>query len=404
MELYIHIPFCVQKCRYCDFLSHAASEEDQKRYVNALCKEIEGWGRALPKESKSITSIFIGGGTPSAVPWQMIKKILETVREYFNIDENAEITMECNPGTVSEEAMKQYWFMGINRLSIGMQSADDKELKALGRIHDFRQFLTTFSMARACHFQNINIDIMTGLPGQTWAGLKRTLEKAAALHPEHISCYSLIIEPGTPFYDMYQEDVRKRELGEATEFLPDSDQEFLLYDNARTYLTGRGYVQYEVSNYAKEGYSCRHNKGYWNRTAYLGVGIGAASLLVDPNDPKAYPNLRFSAVRDTEEYIDLIENGFSVSEGIPCTADGETIEHLSQEDAMEEFMFLGLRMNEGIKTADFYNIFGRTVSNVYGSVIDKYIENGLMKQTREGCALTKTGMDVSNEVLADFLL
>ncbi len=405
MEIYIHIPFCVQKCSYCDFNSHAARPQEQEQYVNALLKEIRAWGKVTKEK---IETIFIGGGTPTCISVKLMRSILRELRMSFFIEKDAEISMECNPGTVTKESLQAYHDMGINRLSIGMQSAQDDELALLGRIHDSREFLETYQNARDCGFDNINIDIMTGLPFQTWKKLKNTLEIAAALHPEHISCYSLIIEPGTPFFDRYQKDCERREKGLSTEVLPDSDTEYLLYANARSYLESRGYHQYEVSNYAKEGYACRHNIGYWQRIPYIGIGVSAAGLIKDPDNLREYGNLRYTNITDTKEYMKIAESfggGIpDLSEGISPFADPGTVEYQSAEDSMEEFMFLGLRMNEGVKTAEFYRMFGRTMSNVYGNVIEKHIKNGLMKQTREGYALTETGMDISNEVLADFLL
>lgn len=277
MELYIHIPFCLRKCLYCDFLSGPYSAKEQEAYTSALMREIYYRSQALG--NVPVSTIFIGGGTPSWLPVDLMQQIMDAVYDSFHIMPDAEITMEMNPGTVTADSLAAYHAMGINRVSLGLQSANDDELKVLGRIHDYAGFLKTYEMVRKEGFTNINIDIMTGLPRQTIEKLDNTLRKVTMLRPQHISCYSLIVEPGTPFAEKYAEDVHRRELGEPTRDLPDDDLEFALYDYARTFLVKQGYGQYEISNYAREGYECRHNIGYWKRTPYLGLGIGAASLL-----------------------------------------------------------------------------------------------------------------------------
>ena len=377
LEIYIHIPFCVQKCKYCDFLSSPAPKEVQDAYMEALCQEI--LGRSVEYKEYCITTVFIGGGTPTAVNPTWIKRILEHLKQEYTVTDNAEITMEMNPGTVTKQALEIYKSCGINRLSIGLQSANDKELGILGRIHTYREFLDSFSMAREAGFDNINVDIMSALPGQSLDSYQETLDKVTGLSnaPEHISAYSLIIEEGTPFYNAY-------EAGKLD--LPDEDCERQMYAYTEEYLRKKGYTRYEISNYAKEGKECRHNIGYWERKEYLGFGIGAASLV---------NNSRFSNSVDRGAYI-----------AAPCEAYEEKIA-LSSAEQMEETMFLGLRMTKGVSEQAFERKFGIPLMQVYGEVIRKHERNGLLKRYyAEGenwVALTPKGMDVSNFVMADFL-
>lgn len=371
MELYVHIPFCAKKCDYCDFLSGPAGPEQQRAYTEALLTEIsaveEGKGR-------SVSSVFIGGGTPSLLDESFIERILDKINEKFHIEKYAEITMEANPGTLQkEEKARVYRSAGINRLSLGLQSADDRELKRLGRIHTFRQFLETYDIARKAGFDNINIDLMSAIPDQTCEGWIRNLRTVAALAPEHISAYSLIVEEGTTF--------ASRELN-----LPDEDTEYRMYEDTAAILREYGYEQYEISNYAKNGYECRHNVGYWKRADYLGLGLGAASLWGD---------FRFSNTRSMEEYLEhsAFPEKIRVFEPV-----------LTQEDKMAEFMFLGLRMTEGIEKKEFEETFGCPVEQIYGGVIRKYRNLELLEEKDGRIFLTRKGIHVSNGVMADFLL
>ena len=268
LGIYIHIPFCVKKCKYCDFLSGPAGADVQKKYVDQLIKEIEQY-QSLLKESQTET-LFFGGGTPSILPGEEMVRIMETIRKYANLSEDAEISMEVNPGTVTKEKLLQWKAAGINRISFGLQSAKEEELKKLGRIHTFEQFLENYHLARECGFTNINVDLMSALPGQTVESWKQTMDQVIALNPEHISAYSLIIEEGTPFYDAYEDH---------PELLPSEEEEREMYYETRAFLASKGYERYEISNYAKKGYECRHNLSYWDRIDYLGLGLGAASLL-----------------------------------------------------------------------------------------------------------------------------
>lgn len=378
LEIYIHIPFCVSKCRYCDFLSGKATEETKNAYMDALCKEIHE--KSFEYREYQVISVFIGGGTPTTVEAGWIEKIMNLLREDYSLHKEAEITLEMNPGTVNKEDLEIFKKAGINRLSIGLQSANDKELRTLGRIHTYQDFADCYIAARSIGFSNINVDIMSAIPGQTVNSYKETLRAVTSLvpPPEHISAYSLIIEEGTPFFDAYERD----ELD-----LPGEDTERAMYGLTREFLQQWGYERYEISNYAKEGMECKHNIGYWQRVNYVGFGIGAASLI---------ENKRFSNNRDLKKYI-----------GNPIEQRVEE-QVLSREEQMEEMMFLGLRMCEGVCYRRFEEIFGVTIENVYDTVIEKHIKNGLLEliekeQKGKFLRLTEKGMDLCNYVMADFL-
>ncbi len=364
LEIYIHIPFCVSKCKYCDFLSAPATPAERGEYARSLCRKI----RACADMAKAYraTSIFVGGGTPSILDAGQMEDIFTAVRETFFIEKDAEITLEMNPGTVTGEKLAVYRSLGINRLSIGLQSADDRELRVLGRIHVFRDFLETYDLARREGFRNINVDLMSAIPFQTEESWNNTLKTAVKLKPEHISAYSLIIEEGTPFYERYGG-------GGNAEELPDEDAERRMYWHTKEFLEKYGYHHYEISNYAKKGYECRHNLGYWDRAEYLGIGTGAASLM------------------DNQRWIE-----------------GEEPEVLSLEDQMAEYMFLGLRKIEGVSAEKFKETFHREIRAQYGAVIRRMEEKGLMEEKLLGgkdifLRLTKRGIDVSNYVMSEFL-
>ena len=372
LELYIHIPFCVRKCSYCDFLSAPATEQTREAYMAALFAEIGG--RAKDYSDRTVTSIFIGGGTPSLLSGEQIGQLMDRIREQFAMAQDAEITMEVNPGTASAEKLRNF-YTGINRLSIGMQSAQAEELKNLGRIHDFEGFCQVYREAVEAGFTNINVDIMSGLPGQTLASYRDTLEKVLHLEPmpQHISAYSLIVEPGTPFAEQKLD-------------LPDEDTEREMYARTAEILAEYGFFQYEISNYAKPGFACRHNIGYWKRTDYLGFGPSAASL---------FGNRRWTNTADRSLYL----KACGALEKIR-----EDEEILSRQDAMEEFMFLGLRMTQGISTAEFEEKFGKEIHAVYGGVLKKYEAMHLLQEHSGRLVLTRDGISVSNVILADFLL
>lgn len=370
LELYIHIPFCVKKCAYCDFLSGPASLETRREYVQLLCEEIRT-AKAY-SQGYEVTTIFFGGGTPSILTGEQVTKIMKTVRETFLIRKNAEITLEMNPGTVTEEKLMAYKVAGINRLSIGLQSVHNEELQMLGRIHTFEEFMETYRMARMIGFENINVDLISAIPGQTVASWEETLKTVIALEPEHISAYSLIVEPGTLFYEKY---------GESGEGLPSEEEEREIYWRTKQIMEEAGHHRYEISNYAKRGRECEHNKGYWKRTPYLGFGIGAATL---------FEEKRYSNSEEMERWKVTFEEKFS----------GEA---LSQKEQMEEFLFLGLRMMEGISKLEFAEHFHKNIEEIYGKQMEKLVQLDLLENCEERLRLTDKGIDVSNMVFVEFM-
>ena len=379
LELYLHIPFCVRKCNYCDFFSASGTEEEQAAYVSAMVQEIQSY-QELSGEYE-VQTIFLGGGTPSLLTPEQIEQIFNAIYHTFSVNENAEITMEMNPGTVDIEKLHAMKAAGVNRLSIGLQSAQNEELKMLGRIHTFEEFLETWKLVEQAEFKNRNIDLMSALPGQTIESYEDTLSKVLALEPEHISAYSLILEEGTVFYDWYE----KGKLDRGAWKLPSEEEEYAMGELTILRLAEAGMHRYEISNYAKPGKECRHNLGYWDRTEYLGIGAGASSLIKGE---------RFDHIRDRKAYIEKIRNGESI------LIDREI---LSVESQMEEFMYLGLRKVEGVSRTDFQNCFGKNVDNVYGKILDKLEEEQLLEFSGNRIRLTHRGMDVSNCVLAEFL-
>lgn len=378
LGIYIHIPFCVKKCAYCDFLSAPATKEVQDRYMKRLFQDIRDM---KDKKQYVVDSVFIGGGTPSAVEPEWIAGVMELLQKEFSFSTDAEVTMEANPGTVTKKSLELYRSSGINRISFGLQSMEDWELELLGRIHRKDDFLQAFYLARAANFTNINVDLMSALPGQTIGSFSRGLNEVAKLEPEHISVYSLIIEEGTRFYEEYQEDELLREQGLTPKLLPSEEAEREMYENTKRILGEYGYERYEISNYAKQGFSCRHNLKYWDRKDYVGFGIGAASLLA---------NCRFKKTDVLQEYL---EGDFERKE----------VEVLTLEDAMAEFMFLGLRKTAGIRNGEFLESFSTEPENVYGPVLEKLCKEALLEKTMDGYRLTERGLDVSNRVFAEFI-
>ena len=372
--IYIHIPFCVHKCIYCDFLSAPAGDAVKYAYTKALINEIRNTADGQAKDK--ITSIFFGGGTPSVLPDGCIADILAAVRDCFDVLDDAEITMECNPGTVNESRLSEYRDAGVNRLSFGLQSADNNELKMLGRIHTFEHFEESFRLARAAGFNNINVDLMSAIPGQTEATLENTFDKVTALQPEHISVYSLILEEGTYLADNIDKFPP----------VPDEEEDRRMYHITKQILENAGYERYEISNYSRPGFECRHNLLYWNRGEYYGFGCSAAGFT---------ENVRYSDIRDVKKYIEL--NG-------DIGKLHENIEILTKEDAMEEFMFLGLRMMQGVSVSEFQILYGHTIEEVYGSVLNKWQNTGYLIRQNGYIRLTEKGIDVSNVIMADFLL
>ena len=448
LGIYIHIPFCVHKCIYCDFLSSPADVHTRKQYVRALINEIyltrEGkcankliknvlqgdntsyedmeeqavndltsdyalydtvcmadYEKTIMQEDISgcvddiksenghiVTSIFIGGGTPSAIDAEDISDILDAVRKNYNVSDKAEITIECNPGTMDKKKAVIYRKAGINRISFGLQSTDNNELRMLGRIHTYEQFMESYKIAREAGFDNINIDLMSALPGQTMESFKAVLEKALSLGAEHISVYSLIVEEGTRLSDNIDSFPQ----------IPSDDEDRQMYYMTKEMLSSYGYEQYEISNYAQKGYECKHNLKYWERCDYLGFGIGAASL---------YGGRRYTNISDIGRYMDVlaeITNALDksyVNELLQIRTD---MEELSKEDEMSEYMFLGLRKTKGIDITDFKEEFGTDIKDIFGEAIEDNIASGLLIHDGNCLYLSKRGIDISNTVMSDFIL
>lgn len=381
MEIYVHVPFCVKKCNYCDFLSAPACDTTISSYVNSLVREIRHKADLFEVKEK-ISSIYIGGGTPSLLNEKQIDAILCALSEEFEIDNDAEITMEVNPKTVDEHKLRFIKSIGINRLSIGMQSVHDDELKMLGRIHTYEDFVKTYQTARDAGFSNINIDVMTALPGQDEKKLESTLRRLTGLNPEHISAYSLIIEPGTPFYELYG-NIEGPVVGE--------ELERKLYWQTVNTLKENGYIHYEISNFSKPGLKSRHNCGYWERAEYLGVGLGASSFLV--RRELASDNVYSERTRGETDIQKYIENPFSYSE----------VTMLKPDDEREEFFYLGLRMLRGVNLDEYETMFGERAENTYGKVIEKLVQDGLLIQSGANICLSPKGVDYGNYVFSRFI-
>ena len=410
LELYIHIPFCVRKCNYCDFLSFPAGKEIVERYVRALEEEIRRTGEAVygqngrpgetmysqngrpeeavygragggktevrPGSAPKISTVFVGGGTPSVLEPEQIRNLFSCLRESFLLEADAEISMEGNPGTLNREKLSVCREAGINRLSLGLQSADDGLLQTLGRIHTWEQFLYNYQDARQAGFRNINIDLMSSLPGQSLENYVKTLETVTALEPEHISSYSLILEEGTPFFA--SEEIRRQ--------LPNENTDREMYEKTKEILHEKGYERYEISNYAKPGFACRHNLGYWDEVPYLGLGLGASSY---------YKNARFSNETDIRTYM---ENPF-----VPFLGRND-YECCDEKSRMEDYMIFGLRKMAGVSLSRFEKEFGTAAEEIYGGVIGRYVGMGLLVLEGDRLRLTDAGIDVSNRIFEDFLL
>lgn len=373
MELYLHMPFCVRKCAYCDFLSFPTDQETQNLYTRRLREDIDAMGKKYG--DIPVDTIFIGGGTPSVPDSALIVGIMEHVRKAFHVAEGAEISMEANPGTVTREKLTDYRRAGINRLSFGLQSANDRELKLLGRIHTWAEFLENFHLARECGFTNINIDLMSALPGQTRESWKDTLKRVTDLNPEHISAYSLIIEDGTPFGEKYGSE-------EGRKLLPDEDSEREMYHETKRFLKSCGYERYEISNYAKPGRACRHNIGYWTGLPYLGLGLGASSYM---------DGCRFAVNSDMKQYLEEKPGMFT------------DVEKLTKKDMEEEFFYVGLRMTAGVSLPEFERRFGVSAKDVYPGLMEMFVEEKAAVFQGDRFVLTDYGLDVSNYIMAQFL-
>ncbi len=374
MQLYVHIPFCLRKCNYCDFLSGPADESVREQYVNALIKEITQRAQLFGRRG-ALSTIYFGGGTPSVLTVRQLESIFNAISKEFRIDRSAEITIEVNPGSARD---KVHFLanLGFNRLSIGLQSIHKSELAFLGRIHSFEDFLECYSDARQSGFSNINVDIMTAFPGQTESSLAQTIERITQLECEHISAYSLSIEKGTPFYERFK-DIEGPVVGE--------ENERKLYWMTVDMLKDRGYRHYEISNFAKPGYESRHNSGYWKREYYLGVGLGASSCIPAPTGDERNRN-----TTDMATYL-----------ADPLTKEESSV--LTKDEMIEETIYLGLRMMDGVDTDKFVKRFGVTVRSLYGDVIDDLAAQGLIYEGSSSLTLTDLGIDYGNYVFSRFL-
>ena len=392
LSIYIHIPFCVRKCLYCDFLSGPARDGEMESYVNLLLREIKE--QSVFYGDHRVVSIFFGGGTPSLLPARETERILWQVRNVFSLAEDVEITIECNPGTVTAEKFKNYITYGINRLSIGLQSTDDGELERIGRIHNYRDFLETYELAREEGFRNINIDLMAALPGQSLASYRKTLERVIALSPEHISAYSLILEEGTPLY-----------VNRGLYTFPDEDEEREMYELTEKVLGEARFHRYEISNYAKAGYECRHNKVYWRRGDYVGFGLGASSMVGNVRWKNPDTHADYAAYVEKMEPVDksrAMHIAQTRAEWMSA-AGAREVQPLTLQEQMEEFMFLGLRLTEGVDLEEFRRCFGKTADEIYGKQMRDFVAQGLLEREGQRLRLTPRGIDVSNVVFASFL-
>lgn len=342
-------------------------------YIQKLEQEVRYWGEKLNRPE--VDTIFIGGGTPSLIPAGQIESLMDTVRDSFSCTINMECTIEANPGTVTKDKLSVYQSTGINRISFGLQSAREEELKVLGRIHTFEDFVSGFHMARDCGFQNINVDLMNAVPLQTMKTMEQTLMKTAELGPEHLSVYSLIIEEGTPFYE---------EKG-LHDLLPSEEEDAAMYERTEEVLNTFGYERYELSNYALTGFECRHNCGYWTGTPYLGFGLAASSY---------FEGKRFSNPSAMEEYL-------AIQDFSQCFMEEKK---LTIEEEMEEYMFLGLRMTNGISKEEFSRRFGTGILDVYREPIRELAGKGLLNEDAEKIWIPKQALFLSNQVMMEFLL
>ena len=381
LGIYVHIPFCARKCNYCDFYSLASDEDEKKNYIEALKREIKEVAKKVSTDYEVYT-IYFGGGTPSIIKADYIKEVLDVIMSHFRIYEDdfyPEITIECNPKTVDMDKLSIYKEAGINRISLGLQSTDNDELKLLGRIHTYEDFLESYEMVRSTGFKNVNIDLMSAIPNQKIKTYEKSLNEIIRLNPEHISSYSLIIEEGTPFFKKYSEDAP------LFKDLPSEDEDREMYALTSEKLGKSGYERYEISNYAKEGFYSRHNTSYWDRVPYLGFGVGASSF---------FENERYKNMANLKEYIKK-----AGTEDIR-----EEITKLNLNDAMSEFMFLGLRKTAGVSKSEFKNNFTFSIEKIFGKIIEKHIKNRLLLDDGGVLRLSDRGLDISNYVISEFLL
>ena len=382
LMLYIHIPFCEKKCNYCDFVSFVATYDKIDTYIKQLISEIEN--KSYLASEYEISSIYIGGGTPSSIDKKYISFIMESIKSHYKINPDAEISIEVNPNSANDEKLKSYFDIGINRLSIGLQSANDDELKMLGRIHNYNDFLNTYNSALHIGFKNISVDLINGIPKQTVASYNSTLKHILSLNIKHISIYNLIIENGTKFFEL---------LNSGNLPLP-SEDELVDFDNITYKLTSyHGLNRYEVSNFAKEGYECKHNLGYWSDIPYLGFGLNSSSYI---------DNKRFKNISKFDTYLSLDYKKYLLADDIKNYY--ESITKIDKNNHISEYVMLGFRKTAGINTADFYATFNEDFEKVYLEQINKYTKLGFLIKKNDNYMLTKDGLNISNKILADFLI
>lgn len=377
LSLYIHVPFCLKKCAYCDFVSYPFEAEAARRYCDCLLKEMALYREKLSPPDRELATVYLGGGTPTCLPVDLLADILESLRRYFYWPCGIEVTVEANPGTVDPVKLKVMREAGVNRLSLGVQSCQERYLKLLGRLHSFREVIDTVVLARRAGFANLNVDLIFALPGQTLPDWRRCLEEVLALAPEHVSTYSLQVEEGTPLAQRIQRG----------ELVPcEEEVELAMYQEAIGFLQENGYEHYEISNFARPGFRCRHNLAYWKHWPYLGLGPAAHSF---------WGNRRWANVSSLEEYCARLEAG-----ELPIY---ET-EELSPEALMGEAIFLGLRLLEGVNLAEFALRFGKDLAEVFGRQVRELCAMGLLEINSGHLKLTSKGLPLANVVFREFVL
>lgn len=379
LSLYIHIPFCVKKCAYCDFISHRVGDFEAnkgvERYMEALKKELGHYEAVLSQST--IMTIYIGGGTPSAIDGVFIHELIDTIRKIADVDKTAEITIEINPGTLTPEKLNHYLSAGINRVSMGLQTTNDSLLTSLGRIHSTNDFITTFNAVKAAGINNVSLDLMFGLPNQTLQDIENALSLIRTLKPTHVSAYSLKIEEGTPLYESY-------EAGKIT--LPDEDLERDMYHAIEKGLQSLGIKEYELSNFSLPGYESKHNLVYWKNEPYLGIGVSSHSKL---------SNTRFSNTSLIYQYIDSLEAG-----NLPI----DETDPIDKNEDLFESIILGLRLNRGISMSEFSDKYEIDFLSKYKEVLENLLDQNLILIKEDIVILTEKGRDLANQVFLQFMV
>ena len=381
--IYVHIPFCIRKCYYCDFVSFTNQEENIEKYIEAVIKEIESY----ELEEYNVTTIYIGGGTPSSIESRYIEKILHKIKEKIINNEtkfnDIEITIEINPGTIDRKKLQDYEKMGINRLSIGLQSTNNEILKNIGRIHTYEEFLEGYILARSIGFDNINVDLMIGLPNQTIEKIKDSVEKVINLEPEHISVYSLIVEEGTKIENLLN-------MNKIT--LPEEELERNMYWYVKNKLELNGYIHYEISNFAKENKQSKHNVNCWEQKEYIGIGTAAYSYL---------NNIRYGNTSNIQKYIETQD--FKSKKEVEKNKIRIIDEVQTLEDKKKEYMLLSLRKIEGVSIKKFKEKYVENPIFLYRKQLEKLVNENLLTIDGDNIKLTNKGLDLSNLVWEEFV-